>query len=236
MNCMKKKLSLLADLSYDELFILEQNRAVVKYKRGETIFKSGTKTMGLLCLSEGKVKIVRASTGGPEQIIGLKKPIDFLDIRALVTDSLYSYSAVALEDSSVCIIEKENFMKVVDGSPAFSLKLIRHFANELEEVESRFINQGQKHSRARLADAIIQVQQMFGYLPDGQTINCILKRADLAGLSNMTTANAIRFISSFTTEGVLETEGKRIKILRPDRLTEISELSGKSGRIDELAG
>lgn len=222
MNCTRKKYSLLDDLSYCELELLEKNRSVVNYKKGETIYKEGTKPMGLLCLNTGKVKLICTASNGTEQIVGLKKPVDFIDVRALMTDSPYKNSAIALEDSSVCFIDKNDFNHVVKTNSDLSLKIIRLFAKELDEADNRFVNITQKHLRARLAYTILQLLDIYKTLPDGKTINCILKRSDLAGLSNMTTANVIRTISSFSKEGIIESERKRLKVNYPEKLRDIS--------------
>ena len=225
MNCTKKKYSLLDELSYQELETLERNRSVINYKKGEIIYKEGTKPTGLLCLNEGKVKLIRSISRNNEQIVGLKKPVDFIDVRALMRESLYQNSAKALEDSSVCFIEKDDFYAVVKNNSNLSLKIIRLFADELDKADNRLITMTQKHLHARLAEAILHLLEIYGTMDDEQTINCILKRSDLAGLSNMTTANVIRTLSFFSKEGVIESEKKRIKVKDLKKLMVISSIS-----------
>ncbi len=222
MNCQKKKLSLLDGLAYGELEKIERNRTVVNYKKGETIYKEGTKSLGLLCLNAGKAKIVRKGKHGSEQIVGLKKPVDFIGMHALMSGSSYHNSAVAMEDASVCVIDKDDFLGVVNNNNKLSMKLIKMLSKELDDAESRFINMSQKLLRARLADTILYLMDMYGTCPDGQTINCTLKRNELAALSNMTTANVIRAISSFSKEGLISTEKKRLKVKNPELLRTIS--------------
>lgn len=223
MNCMKKDYSLLNELNYSELESLDKNRSVANYKKGEVIYKEGSKPMGLLCLNAGKVKIVRTSGKGTEQIVGLKKPVDFIDIRSLVNNADYSDSAIALEDSSVCFIDKNDFMNAVNANPSLSLKIIKMFASELDDADKRFVHMTQKHLRARLAEIILYLLDFYGTFPDGKTINCLLKRSDLAGLSNMTTANVIRTISDFEKERVVISEGKRLKVIDAERLQQVSQ-------------
>ena len=45
----------------------------------------------------------------------------------------------------------------------------------------------------------------------------------MANLSNMTTNNAIRTLSAFASEGLILTDGRKIKILKDDDLRKISE-------------
>ena len=223
MICLKKEQSLLKDLSYDELERLENARTVIKHKKGEVIFKEGAKTSGLLCLSEGKVKIV-SDANGKEQVVSLCRPVDFINIRALMNAAVYKHSAVALENSSLCHIDKSAFLNVVNHNSDLSMKLIRLFASELDEADKHFINMTQKHLRARLADALLKLLDFYGTLPDGRTLNCPLKRSDLAGLSNMNVANVIRTLSVFNKEKIISLNKKKICINDVAALKHIGEM------------
>ena len=55
-------------------------------------------------------------------------------------------------------------------------------------------------------------------------MNIKLSREDVANLSNMTTSNAIRTLSAFASEGLLEINGRKIRILDEERLRRISNI------------
>ncbi len=50
-----------------------------------------------------------------------------------------------------------------------------------------------------------------------------MAREDLANLSNMTTSNAIRTLSTFVAEKILTVDGRRIKIINEAQLRKISK-------------
>lgn len=60
-------------------------------------------------------------------------------------------------------------------------------------------------------------------MADEKTINISMSRDDLASMSNMSTSNAIRTLSAFAQEGLVEIVGKRIKVLDGEKLENISE-------------
>ena len=222
MNCRKKQHSLLSNLSCDELAILNKHKYEVSYRTGETICKEGTKPPGLLCLHKGKVKITRMGVSGNEQIVALKKPVDFIGFRALMGENIFLSSAVALEDTSICILDKNDFFEVIDNNSRLAFKIIQFFADELNEAEKRLVDLSQKHIRARLADALLLASDIYGLSADDNVLNVMLKRADLAALANMTTANAIRVLSSFSKENLIEIDRRKIKINNLKALQEIS--------------
>jgi CRP-like cAMP-binding protein len=61
-------------------------------------------------------------------------------------------------------------------------------------------------------------------MDDGETLNILLSREDLANLSNMTTSNAIRTLSTFAAERVISVDGRKIRLLDENKLTKISAL------------
>lgn len=222
MNCPIRRHSLFSDLSTAELIALNKNRYEVAYHAGDTIYKEGTNPASLLCLNQGKVKISRQNANGTEQIVALQKPVDFIGFRALVGGHRYLTSAVALEDALICVIDKNDFLKIIASNSQFAFKIIRLLANELNETERRMGNLTQKHLRARLADALLLVNDIYGACPVKRTLNAPLKRADLAALANMTTANAIRVLSSFSKENIINIDHRDITIRDLKTLQEIS--------------
>ena len=79
-------------------------------------------------------------------------------------------------------------------------------------------------SFARMADALFWLLDTYGTLPDDATLAVDLKRSDLAALSNMTTANAIRILSAFAKEDLIKTDHRKIMIRNRRGLQEVSLL------------
>jgi CRP-like cAMP-binding protein len=188
-------------LTEEEKDLLARNYTCHDYRKGDIIFKEGDKPMGLICLSEGKVKVFKEGVGGREQIVRMAKPVGFIGYRALFAEENHTATAVAIEDTTICIIEKE-----------------LGFSN------NRTVTLTQKHIRGRLAESLIFLKDTYGFEEDGVTIKIYLSREDIANLSNMTTSNAIRTLSTFAGEGVIGIDGRKIKIVDLMKLERISEL------------
>ena len=99
---------------------------------------------------------------------------------------------------------------------------IRALATDLGFSHRRTVTLTQKHIRGRLAEALLVLKETYGYEADGCTLKICLTREDLANLSNMTTANAIRTLSNFATEGIVGLNGKKIKIIDKEKLEQIN--------------
>jgi CRP-like cAMP-binding protein len=106
----------------------------------------------------------------------------------------------------------------------FSLLLLRKFALELGFANSRTVSLTQKHIRGRLAESLILLAEKYGFEHDNTTLKVYMSREDIANLSNMTTSNAIRTLSTFANEKLITIDGRKIKILDLARLDRISKL------------
>lgn len=221
-NCTLKRHSLLQGLTEAELEKLESRRRVIDVKKGKTIFREGMTSMGLLCLNKGKVKVVRSMDKGAEQIIALRKPVNFIGFRTLIQNRKHISSAIALEDVSVCIIHKDDFLDIMESNGQLAKRIINMLASELDAADRHAEIITSKDLRSRLAEAIIRVLEFYGRNPeDDNRLNVLLKRSDMAGLSNMTTANVIRTMSAFSKEGLIRTDLRKIWILKENDLKKI---------------
>lgn len=223
-DCIDNKKSVFSVLSEEEKNYLKSHHVCKRYKKGETIFNTGEKPMGLTCLSAGLVKVFKEGIGGREQIVRMAKPVGFIGYRALFAEVNHMATAVAIEDSVICKIEKDAVFKVIRGNPDLSLNIIKAFATELGFSNDRTITLTQKHIRGRLAESLIFLKNTYGLEDDNHTIKAYLSREDLANLSNMTTSNAIRTLSAFQSEGVISLEGRKIMVVDGAMLEKISDM------------
>lgn len=222
-NCINGKNTIFKDLSVEDKHILQSAHSCKSFNRGEIIYRQGDLPAGLLCLSSGKVKVLKQGIGRG-QIIRMSKPISFIGYRALFAGELYMSSAVAIEDCNICIIDKEALFEVISKNGTLGLNMLNEMARELGFSNERTVNLTQKHTRGRLAESLIFLVDTFGFESDKKTLSVYLSRKDLASLSSMTTSNAIRTLSAFANEKLIALEGKNIKILDLKRIKRINNL------------
>ncbi len=222
-HCLTNENSIFNTLNTAEKKILQSAYTQQFYRKGEVIYRKGETPTGLMCLSKGKVKVLKQGICRG-QIIRITNPYGFIGYRALFAGEKYSSSAIAIEDSTICVIDKDNLFNVVSKNGTFGLNLLKEMAQELGFSNERTVNLTQKHTRGRLAESLIFMIDIFGFEVDKQTINACLSRRDIAWLSNMTTSNAIRTLASFAEEDIISLEGKKIRVLDIQKLKKIDDL------------
>ena len=211
-------------LTDQEQAIVNAHVEVVHYAKNEIIHHDGEESKYMWMLLEGKVRIYKEGIGQRQQIIQLLKPYDIFGYRACLVHEAYNSSASAFDACTVYRLEREVFCRLVEGNSALCYQVMLMMAKDLAFSEIRTVNLTQKHIRGRLAESLLLLKRNYGYEEDEETLAMTLSREDLANMSNMTTSNAIRTLSQFAQEGLIELDGKRIKITDEKGLEKTSRL------------
>jgi CRP/FNR family transcriptional regulator, polysaccharide utilization system transcription regulator len=189
------------------------------YKKGQYIFYENAAPVGLFCLSSGAVKLSKLSSNGKEQIVRIARPGDFLGYRSLISKARYTYSAIAIEDAAVCLIPKPEFFTLIRNNNQFYESLMQLICKEADEMEAKIGDIAYKPVRGRIAEALVL---LAGACKDSEYIT--LTREDLASLVGTVKETAIRIISEFKDEKIIEIDKRRIRILNQAKLMAVCNL------------
>lgn len=205
-----------------ETLIIQHKLSITK--KGQFLFKEGDKPHGLICLASGKAKVFKDGVGGRGQILKMVRQNGFIGYKTLFSDNPWAFSAIAIEDTAICIFNRNALIRILKKNPDLSLKFIKLIADELWVSNNRTVSLTQKHIRGRLAESLLILRDTYGFEADGRTIRISMSREDIANLSNMTTSNAIRTLSNLAADEIIEIAGRRISIIDGNQLEHISEL------------
>lgn len=209
-------------LNDEERDFLSDNVRVERFKKNEIIYNEGDQPDNLLCLLSGKVKIYREGLGGRCLTNRVLRSVQYFGYRASMAGETYVTSASAFEESSIVIVPMRALFQLMQHNARLCHFFMHALAVDLGKADQRIVNITQKHIRGRLAETLLDLLDVYGYDNDGKTLDLHITREDMANLSNMTTSNAIRTLSTFAAEGLVEVHGRYIKLLDVDALQQIS--------------
>jgi CRP-like cAMP-binding protein len=215
--------SIFRGLSPVEKEMLDSHHTFSDKRKGELIIREGDKSRGFSVLASGKAKLYRIGAGDREQIIKMLRPQSVVLYRSLFSDNPNAFSAETIEDSTIVTFKKPVLLKIFRQNPDVCLRFMKIMAEDLVQTNNRLISLTQKHVRGRLAESLLLLRDTYGLEADGRTLRVMLPREDIAHLSNMTTSNAIRTLSNFVSEEIIEMERRKIIIRNAPKLEEISE-------------
>ncbi|MDR1895200.1 MAG: Crp/Fnr family transcriptional regulator [Prevotellaceae bacterium] len=223
-KCLEAVFVMLKHLTPKEKTLIAENCSCVFFPRGKMVFKEGETPEHLICLISGQVKIFKEGLAGRDWIARMVKSVEVLGYRALLGEDSYNVSAQTIQDSVICKIEKKAIFYILKKNSHIMFDMMKLLARELSFVHAKTITLTQKHIRGRLAEALLFLSDTYGFEDDLQTLKVHISREDLANLSNMTTANAIRTLSAFCVEKIVSLDGWKIKLVDMETLDKISKL------------
>jgi CRP/FNR family transcriptional regulator len=215
-----KRADIFECLCKSELETINDNRIEVKYKAGELIFKQGTPNLHFLCLTSGMVKLYIEGFDGKNLVIGIVKPIEYILGPGIYADSKHHYSAMAIEDSTACLVEAGLFRSLIRSNPDFAENFIKKISLLSILNFEQAISLTQKQMPGRIADVLIYLKEK---VYESNPFHTTLSRQDLADMSGMSKESAIRILKDFKDEGIIHVEGNTFKILDETHLYKISQ-------------
>lgn len=224
LNCKQRQESIFCKTHEESLDQIDEHKTCTIYKKGQAIFQQSQHAFGVYCVNAGKIKLTQSGEDGKEQIVRLAKDGDVLGYRALLSGDNFSASAIVIEEASVCFIPKETFLGVMDNENSVSMEIIKRLSEDLKRAQERITQLAQKSVRERTAETLLFLKEVFGYEADNLTIDITLSREDLASLIGTATETAIRLLSEFKHDGLIELNGKRIKLIKMKELVKVANV------------
>lgn len=216
-NCTSRLRNVFCKLTQVQLTDMSAEKDSSTYKKGQVIFNEGNRPAGMFCVNKGKIKIYQTGEEGKEQILRLAKEGDIIGYRSLISGEHYSAGAAVMEDSVVCFIPKDTFMNFLQTNSDIATSMMQLLSHDLKDAETRLTALAQKPVRERMAESLLMLNEFYGINEEGQ-INASVSREDLANIVGTATETAIRILSEFKSEKLIELSGKKIKITDREKL------------------
>jgi CRP/FNR family transcriptional regulator, polysaccharide utilization system transcription regulator len=225
-NCNVLFKSFFSRITKNDLIDLSERKSCISYKKGQTIFTSGTRPNGIYCLNKGKIKIYKTGAYGKEQIIRFALPGEFFGLRSVMCDKNYTSAAVTIEDSIVCFINKQDFNELLNKYPHITTSIITSLSEMLEDANNKVTSLAQKPVRERLAETLVTLNKVFKSESASEHTNTIisLSRQDLANMVGTATETIIRLLSELKNEHYISVKGRKITITDIRGLNRIANL------------
>jgi CRP-like cAMP-binding protein/FixJ family two-component response regulator len=190
-----------------------------KYSKREGIYIEGNHPSGVYFINKGKVKTYKSNADAKEYITGLFKEGDFFGYNSLLEDTTYADSAMALEDTEVVLIPKEDFFALLFNNRDVATKFIKMLSDSVAEKEELLIKLAYNSVRKRLAEALMTLSER--YKKGGELFSMAIPREDLASMVGTATETVIRTLTDFKEEKLVDVNSSTITILAPEKLTKM---------------
>jgi CheY-like chemotaxis protein len=206
------------DLPIENIYSISDKIVAKKIRKKEVLFSEGDSSKYLYFLVLGKIKTFRINEQGKEYITQVYKDKEFFGYASLLEANIYQETAIAMEDTEVACIAKQDFHQLLMSSEELPAKFIKFITSDLSETNNKLINLAYNSARKRVADAILYLGNKYhGELKDGDGFT--VSRDDISSISAVSPESVSRNFTDLRSEKLIELENGQIKILNIKKLS-----------------
>lgn len=198
---------------------LADNVDEFSFNLGEIIYQKGDNSNFIFLICEGIVKTFKIDEQGKELVTGLHKEDDFFGFMSFSNNLVYQESAAAIEDVKVLRLLKSDFKSILQKNPEVTFELIDHLTENISEIKDQLLQMAYSSVRKKTANTLLQFSEKMKV---ARNENPKISRSDLAGIAGIATETFIRTLSDFKRDGLIDIEGRNIKILNVEKLKKVN--------------
>lgn len=196
------------------------DRAVERrLRRGDTLTFAGDGPERVHLVTTGVLKLVGRDFEGNETILGLCLAGDVAGAIAALDGRPQPYDYVAATPSTALGVDASVFTEVLGRNPRACLALAQLLTGRMRWLCDATLERTSAHVPSRLAGRLLDLADLLGR-QRGTAIDVDLPfpQRDLGGLAGMCRESACKTLSRWKSQGTVDYEGRRLRILRPDVL------------------
>ena len=209
-----QSVALFWDLSEEELGYISQKMIARHYKSGNYIFLEDSEGEQCFFVVQGSVKVTRLSKDGREVILAMLNEGEFFGEMALLDGESRSANVIALEETEVLTLNREDFLVVLHDYPQIAIQLLKEMAHRLRKSDRHIASLSLSDAEKRIALCIIRFADEQGVIKRGQvSIPKVPIQQDIANMAGTSRETVSRAINLLEKEHFIKRQGRELLIL-----------------------
>jgi CheY-like chemotaxis protein len=196
----------------------EDNGEFFRFSKESFIYKEGNNSNYIYLISSGLIKCHKLDEQGKQLTTALYKEDDLFGYTSFTQNLAYQESATAIQEAKLVGLSKMALADVLNKNHKVTLELIELLTEDLAVVKDQLLQMAYSSVSKKTANTILKFAEKLNQKPEDQIK---ISRNDLASVAGIATETLIRTMSSFKKQGLIEIEGRNIRILNLEKLREI---------------
>jgi CRP/FNR family transcriptional regulator len=186
------------------------------YSENQIIFSEGDDSDFLPIVERGRVKMVRFPDVDKEVIIGIFEAGEMFAIPPVFDGAPYPSTAVAMEETTLLLLYRKDFLRLLRESPDFSFAVIAWMCGMLREKTATIKNLATASPEHRVGNVLLRLAEK----EDGArgAVRISLRRQDIAEMAGLTTETTIRVIRKLAEKNLVRIVHGKIILEESERL------------------
>jgi len=190
------------------------------YPKGSVILFENDPGESLYIVRHGRVKVVLIGEDGREVILGVLGAGEHFGELSLIDQQPRSATVMAMEDSTLLILHREDFRRRVEASPAVAWSLLTELSRRLRRADEKIGGLVLLDVPGRIARLLLDFAAEGG----GPTIERALTHQTIAQMIGASRETVSRATKDFQDAGWISVERRRITIADERALRRLAQL------------
>ena len=214
------KVAIFSGLTESELAFVCQRAVPRRYTGGQIVFSEGEACAGLYVVASGHVRIFKSSSGGREQVLSIEGPGSSVAELPVFDGGNYPASVVAIADSTLLFVSKQDFQSLCLTHPEVALKVLRVVGARLRRLVGIIEELSFTTVRHRLASFLLRLAKEGKRTPQGVEVLLPVSNQELAAQIGTVRELVSRNLSRLQSEGLLKIDGRTVTLCNRKALEE----------------
>ena len=189
------------------------------YGRGRTIFSEGDEGTGFYVVLSGRVKVFKLSPEGREQILHILGPGELFGEVPVFAGQSFPANAEAMEESRISYFPRDSLIALIEKNPSIAMNMLAVLSRRLRRFTVMIDDLSLKEVPGRLAAYILYLSEQGRGSTD---LELAITKGQLASLLGTVPETLSRILAKMTGQGLIESDGSRIRILDQERLEDLA--------------
>jgi CRP/FNR family cyclic AMP-dependent transcriptional regulator len=178
------------------------------YPKGSVILFEDDPGDSLFVVRDGRVKVVLIGEDGREVILGVLGVGEYFGELSLIDDRPRSAHVIAMEDSNLLVLRREDFRKRVESSPSVAWSLLTELSRRLRRADDKIGGLVLLDVPGRIARLLLDLAEESG----ANAIEKTLTHQTIAQMIGASRETVSRAMKDFQDAGWITVERRRIAI------------------------
>jgi len=213
------RLRLLDVLNDSERQIVKEASRLVRFRRRQRIYTTGSRADQLFIVRSGVVKLNTISAQGRELILSFLHPGEVFGELAVVDPEPRDHIAEAYEDTEAYAVDSDVLQRLMQGSPQIGCEVAKLLGSRMKAYRTRVEELLFKSAHARVAHTLVDLAGHHGvHDADGVVIPLRLSQRDIANLVGVTRETVNFILKDLRQRNLIENQGRSIRVRAPETL------------------
>lgn len=211
-----KNIPLFSELSDEETGRIELIITKKKFAKDQIVLFEEDTAKYMYIIYAGKVRVVKQSIEGREQIITIHKKNDFFGEMSLLDGKTAPATVIAHEDAVIGLLSKNDFEQHLRSNEKIRGKIIDLLCSNLRDSWAMIKILSFDNAEQRIMAVLERMHELYGVVDDrGGIINVRLTHQQIANYASVTRETVTRVLNRLEKEAVVQTlESKYILLTK----------------------